>query len=629
MFLAINAFCQEEQFDSVKSILQNTTNDTTRMRLLNYLTENLPEGEWQLYNDTLLSFAQEKLSGDIQNKALTKQYLQSLATAYNNKAIDLKYKGETGKALKFGLQAQDIFNTLNDTINIANSYYNNGRLYNSLGNIQSALSSLHTSLKFFEALYDIEKQTYALNIIGTIYKEQGEWSKAIENHNKAIALGQKINHKQSIGFSYACLGIAYMDKKEYTLALQYFKKEIELYTELGIIQDIASGHFYCGSVYKLQNKLNEATESYEQALILFKKINDTNGISKTTIGQGQTMLAKKNYISATHYFKQALALSQKLGYPKDMQLAADGLYKIYKMQGESNKALSMLELSKKMGDSIENTATNKAALKSQYKYEFEKKAQVDSIRSIEEKRVLDAQLSQAKTQRYLLVTAFSLFAMVAFFVYYRTRAIQRMRELKLRNKIASDLHDDVGSALSSISIFSEVANQKLNTKAEDAREVIAKIGSTSREILEDMGDIVWTISPKNDSIKTLAERMRSFAQNLLNEMNIQFQFDADESLQSYRLNMEQRKNVYLIFKEAINNAAKYSKATAIKAAIKLTGKNIELSVVDNGTGFDRQTVPKGNGLDNMEQRAAEIKARIDLETSPGTGTLLRLQFKAT
>jgi len=146
-----------------------------------------------------------------------------------------------------------------------------------------------------------------------------------------------------------------------------------------------------------------------------------------------------------------------------------------------------------------------------------------------------------------------------------------------------------------------------------------------------MNDIVWAINPRNDSMEKIVQRMESFAKPLLAACGIHFNPHYDEAIFSAFLDMEKRKNFYLIFKEAINNIVKYSKATEVQVEIKVRNRRLELLVKDNGIGFDtgkmmqdqRQSL-SGNGLRNMKMRAAEMKAEIKLTSQPGQGTVVQL-----
>jgi len=213
-------------------------------------------------------------------------------------------------------------------------------------------------------------------------------------------------------------------------------------------------------------------------------------------------------------------------------------------------------------------------------------------------------------------------AVTAMGVYmlYRFRLNQLLRLQTIRNKIAGDLHDDIGSTLQSISVFSEVAKQK----SPEIIPELEEIGDSSRKIIESLSDIVWSINPANDSFEKIIFRMKSHTFNLLRAKNIEFAFTADEKLNDKKTTLEERRNFYLIFKEALNNIIKYSDATRAEILLFTTDKSITLSIKDNGKGFDTSQVSEGNGLKNMHRRAKEMNAAIKIESQPGNGTHIEL-----
>lgn len=215
--------------------------------------------------------------------------------------------------------------------------------------------------------------------------------------------------------------------------------------------------------------------------------------------------------------------------------------------------------------------------------------------------------------------------LIAGIVYgiYRFRLREIMRLQNIRNKISGDLHDDIGSTLNSISVYSEVAKQDPGKHA----EALEMIGDASRKIIDAMSDIVWTINPENDSFEDIILRMRSLTFNLLRAKNIEFTFKADESLNKIKLTMETRRNFFLIFKEAINNLVKYADATIVSIQLVNDGSLIKLNIRDNGKGFDISLPPEGNGLNNMKRRAKEMNADLKIESAIGTGTGIELILK--
>jgi signal transduction histidine kinase/ligand-binding sensor domain-containing protein len=220
----------------------------------------------------------------------------------------------------------------------------------------------------------------------------------------------------------------------------------------------------------------------------------------------------------------------------------------------------------------------------------------------------------------ILTIAFGLYQLYRYKIKH-ILAIERIRE-----RIASDFHDDIGSALSSISIFSDVADKQLQRKLppEQTREVISHISHHSQAMLEAMDDIIWAVNPQNDHFNDLAVRMREFAIPLLEARNINFDIDIQEDILGARVKMEARKNIFMIFKECINNILKHADCTAIKITINRPDNQLELTISDNGKGFDINEKNTRNGLKNMKKRAAEIDGVIQVISQPCNGTVTRL-----
>ena len=163
----------------------------------------------------------------------------------------------------------------------------------------------------------------------------------------------------------------------------------------------------------------------------------------------------------------------------------------------------------------------------------------------------------------------------------------------------------------------------MDTEPSKAGEYISKITDNSQRMMEAMDDIVWSIKPSNDSMQRIVARMREFATNVLEAKDMELEFVADEALFDVKLNMQARRDLFLIFKEAVNNAAKYSKATKVDIDIHPEGKKLVLLVKDDGTGFDVNNAD-GNGLTNMQKRAGFLSGDIEILSGEGSGTVIKL-----
>ncbi len=195
----------------------------------------------------------------------------------------------------------------------------------------------------------------------------------------------------------------------------------------------------------------------------------------------------------------------------------------------------------------------------------------------------------------------------------------------IRNTIAQDLHDDIGSTLSSISILSNLALKEKN--ADQTLSTMHEIKDSSVILMEKMDDIVWSINPRNDSLENLLSRIRRFATTLFEAKNIDYTITIPETIHELNIPIEWRQHIYLILKEAINNLVKYSEAT--KACIEVDYHQgwLELLLSDNGRGFDSSRSFAGNGLLSMRHRAKEMQADLVIRSTEGQGCQLKLRLK--
>lgn len=214
------------------------------------------------------------------------------------------------------------------------------------------------------------------------------------------------------------------------------------------------------------------------------------------------------------------------------------------------------------------------------------------------------------------------------FLAYRVRVSQLLALERVRHHIARDLHDDMGSTLSSISILSQLARtHQQRGSVEQSSQLLDQIGESSRRMLDSMDDIVWAINPAHDSMESVTSRMRSFASDVLEARGIDFVFKVAPEVAEHRLPMRARREFFLLFKEAVNNLAKYSRAGFASIRLEYENRCLVLRVEDDGVGFDPKAPAQGggNGMTNMRSRAAAIKAQLDIDTAPGAGTRMALR----
>lgn len=225
---------------------------------------------------------------------------------------------------------------------------------------------------------------------------------------------------------------------------------------------------------------------------------------------------------------------------------------------------------------------------------------------------------------YALIT---LSAASASYALYRYRLAQLLKLERVRNRIARDLHDEVGSSISTIAIYSKIIQEHLGSSTFNNGPLMQKITEGATEIMESMNDIVWNINTKNDTFEHIISRMREHAYQLFEAKGYTLHFQFDDNLSRLKLEMEKRRDFYLIYKEALNNIAKYADGRNVWITLSTINAQINLIIRDDGKGFDAATIRQGgNGLVNMQHRAATLQGRIQITSAPGEGTQIHVSF---
>jgi two-component sensor histidine kinase len=223
------------------------------------------------------------------------------------------------------------------------------------------------------------------------------------------------------------------------------------------------------------------------------------------------------------------------------------------------------------------------------------------------------------------------YALCALGVFLLAWAVHRYRVRRLldvervRMRIASDLHDDIGASLSQIAIFSEVARSRVAAGDQgEALLTLERMGNLSRESVDAMGDIVWALDPRKDRLVHLTQRLRALAAEVLTPAGIGFSFEAEDAARDLSLGADIRRELFLVFKESLHNVVRHSGAGRTTLAVRREDGQLVLRVSDDGRGFDPVARRDGNGLGSMRRRAEAIGGRLDVVSASGQGTTVTL-----
>ena len=228
-------------------------------------------------------------------------------------------------------------------------------------------------------------------------------------------------------------------------------------------------------------------------------------------------------------------------------------------------------------------------------------------------------------QRWWFIAAVALFTTLLAYSVYRRRVAHLVELEKVRTRIATDLHDDIGASLSLIAMLSEVARRQALGGNFKVGESLSSIAASSRELVDAMSDIVWAVNPRKDRFSELVKRMRRFASDVFSSRDIALQFDAADHEHDFKLGADARREIFFIVKEGVNNIARHSACTEAAIILKVQAGWLMLELRDNGKGFDPAQANEGNGLASMRERAIRLGGALELVSINGDGTTLKLK----
>ncbi|HMH22825.1 MAG TPA: two-component regulator propeller domain-containing protein [Puia sp.] len=236
--------------------------------------------------------------------------------------------------------------------------------------------------------------------------------------------------------------------------------------------------------------------------------------------------------------------------------------------------------------------------------------------------------------------AYALYGCMAgaiWYIFYRysVRRIKRRQAAEIdiivaaqedeRKRISRDLHDDIGARLTNMNILSALGQQKAGEAAEMSG-YLKRISSEVQTSVEALDDIVWSIDTQNDSVQEATARMRRYAADVLDGTAVGYAMHVDEAFLPAKLSTGVRRDLFLVFKEAINNIQKHARASEVKINIAASDNTLLMEISDNGRGFDTDQATHRNGLKNIQQRIQKWGGLLTVQSSPGKGTLLKIKL---
>jgi two-component system sensor histidine kinase UhpB len=561
---------------------------------------------------------------------------------FQNLGICYLVQEKYDSTLYYFLSNLDMAEQLNNKGYLAETHMNLGSMLYSSGEIENAEKHLEIAMNMYAGSDNQHNLAIIYYKLGLIKQNRGDSLSAVEQFQKMREIGESLQDTDLLVVAYTNLMLMNADIPDYELAGNIFRSQVKVQEGIGKTEHTMHVYRFAGICFLKSGSYQEAIEYFEKSLALAKSLNLVIGMQLAYNNLKNVYIEMGDYEAALVNSERENRLMDSVNTVKNVVAITEikTRYDTEKKEKEiirlqSEKKISALELQYR-DESIKRIRVEKDQVDLQNQNNLQvmslmtKDKQIqglmmDSVIYKTSQDSLSIQLMQASVAKQKLIKNLSL-AGLGFFILllalgysnYQTR--QHLKMQTLRNKIASDLHDDVGSTLSSISIFSQIAQRQ----SEDIQPLLNTIEESSRKMLDAMADIVWTINPENDQFEKIILRMRNFAFDLLGARNIHFEFISDDHIADLKIPMELRKNLYLIFKEATNNMVKYSGADQARFTLREEKDMLTMEIRDNGNGFDPLQEREGNGLRNMKKRAEEIGGKLLIESKLNEGTMVRL-----
>ena len=552
------------------------------------------------------------------------------------------YSGRYDEALQYYFEALTNFEELGFEEGITNQHASLGNTYMVQEKYSEAFYHDSIALAGFAAMGDSNGYAMVLGNLANICTEMDEFEKGAAYFQQAADIYERANQPLGMGRNLINLAAMYVDQGKYLPALESARKGLTICSDNNLELCI----YYC-----LSNIGYAYLQSYAYK---------DSAIHDRVLVPGE---AKELLKSAIHYLEQAVTLTDKLESPENFEDTHRALSQAYKYNGQFEKALQHHEIFASIKDSlasveraerIEHLTTEREIAVRDKQIELDKlrlkvkrneriyfiiglallagwlslvyRNAKNQRKSNQQLGLLNTQISTTNLQLedrnvQLTNTLEELKATQAQLI-----EVERQKENEiLRRRISRDIHDDISSGLSKISWMTEVLRNKPDTAETTDQEMLGRIASYSRETVSKLGEIIWSTKPESDNFSGLASYSREFLSRYMEGLPIRYQVNFPEQSDNTAMNPELRRNLYLVLKESVHNAVKYSKATDLTISMHAKDGGYSLVVEDNGIGMDiNDSSPNGNGFRNMQGRMRDVNGTMSVHSSPGKGT--RLEF---
>jgi len=637
---------------SFLNFLTATSQQTNKDSLFHLLKTTPPNKEKILL---YLDYGQTLQASNPDSAAYYYEQARALAIRLNNKKGLSKYfsnqinllnqKAQFEEGLLAAQKDAAIGEELKDTQILIQGYNDVANEYEYLGEFQPASEYYLKSLKLASSRGDEGMESRIYDNLASVFISLKDYNTANTYCHNAFQLASKLGDTVTMGNCLINMGVTEIHEQKYAEALSHFDESEKIGYKIPDMSLVADALSDKALVFYTQHKLNTAAEIYHHELAVAKKYNlpfeKLYGLFQLAVVEKD----KNNFSTAEQYAAKAIALGEKLNTADELMEMYDTMSVIKEKMGKPAEALLYKNKYVSLNDSMMNAQiqTNIHHLNIQYH-----SAQKDKMIAEQNLNIEKNKAAIERKNMWIFIFLGGIIALIIILIIsvrsYRHKqnlnrqfllTLQKQHEVNTlkekmqareeeRNRIGREMHDDIGSALTTILYLTDDLKAK---SKEDENKIPDKIAATASGVVDKMNEIIWSMNREYDTLDDLIVYTRQHAVEFLQNHCLKYHFDIPDFIPDLHISGEQRRNIYLVIKESLHNIVKHSCATEVAISFKLTDR-FRACIHDNGKGFEK-TGPRrfGNGLKNMQQRMESIGGSFEIENDNGTTIILYCPFE--
>ena len=569
-----------------------------------------------------------------------KDHEGQLRYARNYTAV-LNQLGRFNESLQINQWALQLAVEKKDTLNMAKCETNLANVHNFRGNFETAVTHYLQAAQWFEQLGEMQYLNIIYQNLSVLFNSAEQFQQALAYAEKSIAISRQRNDSLTLASVLINMGNPLNSLHRYDSAIATATQGLAISKKTDNPYIRSKALMIIGNAYAQQKKYRHSIDHFQDALAIARQLQYLPDMATSLHGLSMNYFKMKDYAKADSYAVEAMKLNERTAIFSDLQQQYKLLADIKAHRGDYSKAYHYLQQYLVLADSLNNVTVKKNIQELERKYQVKQKEN-----EVMEKQVqLDAvHLKVQRRNTWLIVLgacalgAAGLFA--ASFRLQRNRqkmhkekliSLQKEKELAQlqatlegqileRKRIAAELHDDLGTGLTAIMFLAE----GIGRKSGGAQKEADKIAGTTRKLMNQVNEIVWSMNTEYDTLEDMIAYIRHTTAGFLDQVNLEYTFSVPEIIPPHTISGIARRNIYLVVKEALHNIVKHAEASVVQLSFAFPGP-LCIQVADNGKGIDNAQLRRfGNGLKNMRQRMEAINGSLAVEHENGTRIILKL-----